>query len=99
MRRVLLLTICLALAGTAAAQDDFSGVKAKVGQRLLVTTDGLTMSGVLKELTPQRIVVGDRQFVPEPGMRIERDNGNVVVRYMWIGAGITAAIGLASGGI
>jgi hypothetical protein len=99
MRRMFAILICAAVPATAGAQDDFSHVKAKVGQHLLVTVDGLTASGVLTELTPRRIVVGDREFAPGPRLTIERDNGNTIVRYMWIGAAITAAVGFATGGL
>jgi hypothetical protein len=99
MRRLLTILVCAAIPGRAIAQDDFSHVKAKAGQHLLVTVDGLTASGVLKALTPQRIVVGDREFVPGPGLRIERENGNTVVHDMWIGAAITAAVGFVTGGL
>jgi hypothetical protein len=77
MRRMFAILICAAVPATAGAQDDFRHVKARVGQHLLATVDGLTASGVLTELTPRRIVVGDREFVPGPRLTIERDSGNI----------------------
>jgi hypothetical protein len=88
MTRMVAFLICIVVPGVATAQEDFSHLKAKVGQHLLVTIDGLTASGVLTELTPQRIVVGDREFEPGPGMKIERSGDS-----LWNGAAIGFGLG------
>jgi hypothetical protein len=97
MRTAGCLIICtLSVNASALAQDDFSYIKAKLGQQIVVTEDGLSVSGRLTELSAASMKVGDTEIAPRRGLKIERDNGNTTLRGLKFGAGIGAAVGFAS---
>jgi hypothetical protein len=91
--RWLAVAACAIVPARAWAQeDDFTHLKAKIGQRLEVTGAGAKVVGVLTELTPQRVIVGDREFVPGPGLKIEKRGDP-----LWNGAAYGFAIGAVLG--
>jgi hypothetical protein len=92
MLRWLAVLMCAIVPARAWAQDDFSHLNAKIGQYLRVTDNDGKTAGVLTELTPQRIVVGDREFVPGPGLTIEKRGDS-----LWNGAAWGFAIGAVLG--
>jgi outer membrane lipoprotein SlyB len=88
-----LVVVAFGIVPNAAAQDDFARIRAKLGQRLIVTEGGLTVSGRLTELTATSLKMGTREIEPGPGLKIERDNGNTVAHGMLVGVGVGAALG------
>jgi hypothetical protein len=80
----------------ARGQDDFSHIKAKVGQQVVVTEDGLSTSGRVTDLSATSMKVGDREIRPGPGLKIERDNGNTLARGMLVGAAIVGGLAAAA---
>jgi hypothetical protein len=93
MVRSLAVLMCVIVPVPVLAQDDdFAHLKARVGQRLTVTAADATVTGVLTELTPQRIVVGDREFLPGPGLKVEK-----LGDPLWNGAAYGFAIGAVLG--
>jgi hypothetical protein len=93
-----LVVVVFGVVPNATAQDDFARIRAKLGQRLIVTEGGLTVSGRLTELTRNSLKIGPREIEPGPGLKIERDNGNTIGRGLLVGAGIGAAEGFIVGG-
>ena len=63
-----------AIPAAAQAQPDFSDVRLKPGDFVYVTDPASRseISGVVRSMTPRRIVVGSYEFVPVPGLKIER---------------------------
>ena len=98
MHRIIAAAAALSIVGarTACAQDDFAGLKLKVGSNIRITEDGLTLEGPLASVSPDRVTVGGREVRPGPALKIERDRGHTGLKGMAIGAGVGAALGLAA---
>lgn len=96
-----IFTVALALAvvspvSLARAQDDFSGLKLKLGSNIRVTDDGLIAEGPLTSLSADALTVADHELRPAAGLKIERDRGHTGLKGMAIGAAAGLAIGLAN---
>jgi hypothetical protein len=90
MRRALAIVMCAALPTSASAQDDFSRLKAKLGQIVYVTdgNTGIEVSGPLTGLSPSELSIDGYRFEPQRGMKIERRGDS-----LWNGAAIGFGLG------
>ena len=88
------LLLCAFHVPSAAAQPDFTGVTLTIGDVIQVTeSSGHTTAGRLTEMTSSRVVVAAQEFVPAPGLSIER-LGDRVWDGSAAGAGIGSVVGL-----
>ena len=90
MRRALAIVICAAVPVRASAQDDFSRLKAKLGQIVYVTdaNTGIEVSGPLTSLSPTELSIDGYRFESHSGMKIERRGDS-----LWNGAAIGFGLG------
>jgi hypothetical protein len=95
MRGAIAFVMFVAAPCAAWAQDDFSHIKARLGQQIVVTEDGVSVSGPLTQLSAASVRVGHTEIAPRRGLKIERDRGNTALRGLKFGAGIGAAVGFA----
>ncbi|HKB12274.1 MAG TPA: hypothetical protein VKD69_16545, partial [Vicinamibacterales bacterium] len=81
------VAIRMATPALAAAQTDFAALRLKPGKIVRVTEeDGTRTKGLLTNLTPDTIGVGDRTFSATRVARIEREGD-----ALWNGIAIGAA--------
>lgn len=75
----------------ARAQTDFTGLKARAGDRVWVTrASGATIGGTLGTLAPSSITVNGEAIPYEPGLKIAREGDRLLNGFI-IGAAIGAA--------
>ncbi len=80
----------------AHAQSDFSALHIDLGDRIyVVQVSGVEVGGPVTGLTPSRLSIGQYEFKPEPGLRIER-SGDPLWNGFFIGAGVGVLGGLVS---
>ena len=80
--------------GSARAQADFSATTLAAGQAVRVTDpSGVSVHGVVTDVTPLALRVDGHVFRPEPGLKVER-LGDAI----WNGAAIGFAVGAVLGG-
>ena len=91
----LVAVTAILLPASAGAQDDFGGIKAKVGQHVIATEDGLSVAGVLTDISVSKLTIDNHEIRPEPGLKIQRENRNRIGRGLLIGAAITGGLGIA----
>ncbi len=90
MRTFVAIIAVLSVAAVARAQDDFGPITLKPGQRVRVIENGLTLRGDVVSVSPDELVVNDHHLKPGPGLRIDRDRGNLAWKGMAVGAAIGA---------
>jgi hypothetical protein len=100
----LAIAITLRLSSSASAQPlessprtqtDFSRVRLKVGDHVYVLDPErkVEVSGRLTRLSADELSVDGYQFVPKPGLKVERDGDTI-----WDGAALGSSSGDSSGG-
>ncbi len=81
----------------ARAQTDFTGLKAKAGDRVWITrASGVTIDGTLGPVSPASIAVNGETVPYEPGLRIARE-GDRLLNGVLIGAAIGVLAGTTIG--
>jgi len=91
----LVAVTAILLPAGALAQDDFGRIKAKAGQHVIATEDGLSIAGVLTDISASKLTIDNLEIRPAPGLTIQRDNRNRIGRDMLIGAAFTGGLGIA----
>lgn len=97
MRSILagVVIFILVAASPTWAQSDFTTMKALPGDRVFVVQpNGVEVSGVLAEMSPGEIRIDRYTFMPEAGMRIDRQGDSV-----WSGALIGVGVGVFLGAV
>lgn len=88
--------VVLLAASVASAQGGFGTLKLKIGTNVRVIEDGLTLEGRLTSVSDDAVTIDDHDVRPGPGLKIERDRGHTGWKGIAIGAGIGAALGIAT---
>jgi hypothetical protein len=91
----LVAVTAIVLPAGAGAQDDFGRIKAKVGQHVIATEDGLSVAGVLTDISVSKLTIDNLEIRPAPGLKIQRENRNRIGRSLLIGAAVTGGLGIA----
>jgi hypothetical protein len=87
------IAVVLLTAADAEAQADFSGLQARPGDQVWVTTaGGVEVSGKIADVQPRLLTIEQHRFEPEPGLRIERA-GDSLLNGIVIGGAVGAVIG------
>jgi hypothetical protein len=91
--RTLLCVLCVLCASAASAQTDFGQIDAMVGNRVRITeASGNVTTGRLTRVSPSVVAVGDHDFSPAPGLKIDRLGDS-----LWNGMAIGAFVGFVYG--
>jgi hypothetical protein len=90
MRTLLLSVFLLGLPAVARGQDDFGGLRIKLGEIVYVTDTrtGVEVSGRLTNLSPSALTIDGHTFAPGEDLKIERRHNS-----MWTGAAIGFGLG------
>ena len=76
----------------SASTPIFSSLRAKIGDRVFVTQDGVTVTGTIDSLSPSRLVVGSYEFASGTALKIEKDGDPI-----WDGAATGFFVGVLLG--
>jgi hypothetical protein len=92
-----LTIVLLSAAAPARAQTDFTGLKARPGDRVRVTrASGVTIDGPLGAVEPASITVNGETIRYEPGLKIARE-GDRLLNGIVLGAAVGVVMGSTVG--